>query len=99
VQVGEDQEETREDKGRQDGEEASIPDGFRVKADDGGGAEAESKRSHEANRGEDAEGGKEEMTGVKEVGMHVSEWVGGRRVRRAEDRPAGPYVESLVNPS
>jgi len=42
------------------------------------------------------------MAGVKEVGMHVRV-VGGnvglQSAGEAEDRPAGPYVESLVNPS
>jgi hypothetical protein len=98
LQVGEDQQKAREDKRREDGEEASVPDRFGVQAYGGGGAEAESERSHEANRSEDAEGGKEKMTGVKEVGVHVRV-VMLQSAGEAEDRPAGPYVEALVNPS
>ena len=71
VKVGEDEEQSGEDESREDGEEAGVPDCFGVQADGGCGAEAEGKRSHEANRGEDAEGGKEKMAGVKEVGVHV----------------------------
>ena len=71
LQVGEDQEKAREDKSREDGEEAGVPDRFGIQADGDGGAEAEGERGHEANCSEDAEGGKEEMTGVKEVGVHV----------------------------
>jgi hypothetical protein len=71
LQVGEDQEKAREDKGREDGEEAGVPDRFGIQADGDGGAEAEGERGHEANCSEYAEGGKEEMTGVKEVGVHV----------------------------
>jgi hypothetical protein len=70
VQVSEDQEKAGEDKGREDGEEAGVPDRFGVQTG-GSGAEAEAERSHEANRSEDAEGGKEKMTGVKEIGVHV----------------------------
>jgi hypothetical protein len=73
VQVGEDQKKAGEDEGREDGEEAGVPDRFGVQADGDGSAEAESERSHESSCGEDAEGGKEKMTGVKEVGVHV--WV------------------------
>jgi hypothetical protein len=71
LQVGEDQEKAREDKGREDGEEAGVPDRFGIQADGDGGAKTEGERGHEANCSEDAEGGKEEMTGVKEVGVHV----------------------------
>jgi hypothetical protein len=71
LQVGEDQEKAREDEGGEDGEEASVPDRFGIQADGDGSAEAEGERGHEANCSEDAEGGKEEMTGVKEVGVHV----------------------------
>jgi hypothetical protein len=79
VKVGEDEEQAGEDEGREDGEEASVPDSFGVQADGGGGAEAEGERSHEANRSEDAEGGKEEMAGVKEVGVHVCSSFGGKQ--------------------
>jgi hypothetical protein len=98
LQVGEDQEKAGEDKGREDGEEAGVPDRFGIQADGDGGAEAEGERSHEANCSEDAEGGKEEMTGVKEVGVHVRSSCY-RSAGEAEDRPAGPYIEALVNPS
>jgi hypothetical protein len=70
VQVGEDQKKAREDKGGEDGDEAGVPHRFGVEADGGGGAEAEGERSHESNRGEDTVGGKEKMTGVKEIGVH-----------------------------
>jgi hypothetical protein len=98
LQVGEDQKKTGEDEGREDGEEASVPESFGVKAGGGGGAEAECERSHEANRGENAKGGKEKMTGVKEVGVHVGV-VMLQSAREAEDRPTWPYDEALVNPS
>jgi hypothetical protein len=104
VQVGGNQQQAREDEGREDGEETRVPELFGIEAYGGCGSQAETERRHEAYCGEDAEGGKEKMTGVKEIGMHgwvvgsAGRWICETAVKK-EDRPAGPYVESLVNPS
>ncbi len=71
MQVSEDQEKAGENEGGEDGEEAGVPDRFGVQPDTGGGAEAKGERNHEADCGKDAVGGKEKMTGVKEIGVHV----------------------------
>jgi hypothetical protein len=70
VRVGDDEQETRESEGGEEGEEAGVPELVRDKTDGGGGAKTESESSHESHGGEDAEGGKEEMAGVEEIGMH-----------------------------
>ena len=52
------------------GEEACVPEGFGVDADEGGGAERERERGHEAEGGEDSEGGEGEAAEVEESGVH-----------------------------
>jgi hypothetical protein len=89
VQVGGDQKQAGEYEGREEGEEAGVPELIRVQTDGGGGAQAEAERGDEADRSEDAEGGKEKMTGVDEVGVH-----GGSepRARSDELKPMGHIV-------
>ena len=70
VQVCGDEKEAGECEGGEEGEEACVPELVGVEADDGGGAEAEGEGRHESHGSEDAEGGKKEMAGVDEVGMH-----------------------------
>ena len=71
VEVGGDEKEAGEDEGGEEGEESGVPEFVGVEADDGCGAQAEGEGGHEAKGGEYAEGGKEKMTGVDEVGVHV----------------------------
>jgi hypothetical protein len=71
ARIGDDQQETGEREGREEGEEAGVPELVGHEADCDGGAETKGEGSHESHGGEDAEGGKQEMAGVEEVGVHV----------------------------
>jgi hypothetical protein len=70
LRIGDDQQETGEREGGEEGDETGVPELVRVEAHDRGGAEAEGESSHESQGGEDAEGGKQKMSGVEKVGVH-----------------------------
>ena len=71
VEIGSDEKQAGENEGREEGEEARVPEAVGIEADCFGGAEAEGESGHQAKCCENSEGGKEEMAGVEEVGVHV----------------------------
>jgi len=65
VGVGDVQQEAGEGESGEEGEEAGVPELVGDETDGCGGAEAEGEGGHEAKGGKDAEGWKQEMTGVE----------------------------------
>jgi len=72
VQIGGDQKDAGEKKGRDDCEEPGVPKPVGAEADEGCGTEAEAEREHQSGGGEQSEGRDVQETEVKESGMH---WV------------------------
>ena len=70
VKVSDDEQEARESEGGEKSEEAGVPESFRVEAGDGGSVKTKGESDHESHGGKDAEGRKQKMSGVEEVGVH-----------------------------
>ena len=76
LEVGSDEEGTGEEEGGEDGEEAGIPELLRVDLDEACGALREGEGEQEAEDSKRPEGGEDEVSGVKEVGVHWIQFMG-----------------------
>lgn len=66
----EDEQETREEKGGEDGKESGIPEPVRIDADEPRGALRNGEGEQQPGGGKDAKGGESEMAELEEVGVH-----------------------------
>jgi hypothetical protein len=71
VEVREDQQQAGECKGREESEETGVPELVRIETNRYGGTETEAEGGDESHGGEDAEGRKQEVAGVDEIGVHL----------------------------